>query len=340
MTAVSYISATDPLGHTAPLEYRAMFPLLGVPLEVRSNSPAVLAAAERSFGGWHNLERELVDASEPCVVSLVVHGDITRTGAIYCASPTGEARRPFAFRMHGDCFLAGDGPNLLMAQRDRGMALGFVTPELAADEPWLRHHALELLALLLVSRRDRLPVHAGALVRNGRAILLTGPSMAGKSTLCYAGVRAGFGLLAEDVVYVSRANGMRLWGVPWQIHLLADARERFPELANLPVTQLPNGKHKLAVETAQLGADRPRRYVERALVCLVERGAGYESAIEPIDPAIAVAAFTSDLEVGFDFYDGTREVAEALAAGGAYRLIVGSDVDRAVALLKELTDNG
>jgi hypothetical protein len=345
-TALPYLPATDALGHTAPLEYRAAFPLLGMPVEVRSNSPAVLAAAERAFGGWRDLEPRLVEPCEPCVVSLVVHADQRRTTddgvpARYIAPlPTNDGvPAPFVLRMHGDCFLGGDGANVLMAQRDRRFALGFVTPDLAADEPRLRHHALELLALLLVTRHDRLPVHAGALVRNGRAALLVGHSMAGKSTLCYAGVRAGFGLLAEDVVYVSRANGLRLWGVPWQIHLLPDAKERFAELADLPVTRLPNGKLKLAVETAASGADRPRRHVERALVCLVERATGRDSAVEPIDPAIAIDALTSELEAGFAFYGDTRAVAEALVADGAYRLIVGSDVERAVALLKELTND-
>jgi hypothetical protein len=359
MAAVPYIPATDPLGRTAPLEYRATFPLLGVPLEVRSNSPAVLDAAERAFGGWRDLAPELVEAQDPCVVSILVHADEGRrtkdegrrtkdeepandlAGTTDPRQQTADSGRsmPFALRMHSGCFLGGDGANMLMAQRDRGVALGFVTPEFVADEASLRHHAVELLALVLVTQRDRLPVHAGALVRNGRAVLLVGHSMAGKSTLCYAGLRAGFGLLAEDVVYVSRANGLRLWGVPWRIHLLPDAKERFPELADLSVARLANGKLKLAVETAGFGADRLRRYAERALVCLVERGSGRDSAVEPIDPERIIAALTSDLEAGFDFYGDTRQVAEALAAGGAYRLIVGSDVDRALALLKELTED-
>ena len=75
MHDIPFTPATDPLGHTAPLDHCASFPLLGVPLEVRSNSPAVIAAAERAFGGWRGLEPELIEDCESCVVNLIVHDD-------------------------------------------------------------------------------------------------------------------------------------------------------------------------------------------------------------------------------------------------------------------------
>jgi hypothetical protein len=362
--------AADTLGHTAQLDQRATFPLLGVPLEVRSNSPAVIAAAERAFGGWRGLEPDLIEPLEPRVVNIIVHADqrgiedrgsrIEDREPRIVVSPLpvvngqphpamGNGQRttnnghvphhiPFVQRLHSDCFLASDGVNLLTAQRDHGFALAFVTPELVADEPRLRHHVLELLGLLLATHDDRLPVHAGAVVRRGRAVLLVGRSTAGKSTLCYACLRDGFQLLAEDVVYVSTRRGLRLWGVPWQIHLLPDAVRHFGELAGLPGAHQANGKFKLAVETAAFGADRPCRYVEHAVVCIVERHAGVSSALEPIDPSIPLAALTRDLESGFDLYGDLRAAVEALVADGAYRLSVGSDLAGAVALLKELTD--
>jgi hypothetical protein len=364
MHDIPYTPATDPLGHTAPLDNRASYPLLGVPLEVRSNSPAVIAAAERAFGGWHGLEPELIETREPCVVSLIVHPadeprienqepdaenkeqrgnqqhiahNGRRSGDMY-GTPS-VAAGPFTMRIHSDCFLGTDGANLLTAQLDRGRALGFVTPELVAQEARLRHHALELLALALVTRHDRVPVHAGAIVRRGRAVLLAGRSTAGKSTLCYACLRDGFQLLSEDVVYVSLRRGLRLWGVPWQIHLLPDAVRHFAELADVPGALQANGKFKLTVEISAFGADHARRHAARAAVCIVERGAGAASTLEPIEPCVALAALSYNLESGFDLHAETTAVAEALVAGGAYRLRVGSDLAGAVALLRELTDD-
>ncbi len=329
MQTRSYTPALESLGHTAALDQRATFPLLGVPLELRSNSAAVIAAAERAFGGWRGLAPELIEPSAPCVVNLIVH-------PVEDSAPPANGAPPFIQRIHSNCFLASDGANLLTAQYDQGWALGFIAPELLAHEARLRYSVLELLALLLVTQHDRVPVHTGAVVHNGLAILLAGRSTAGKSTLCYACLRTGFGLLAEDVVYVSRRNGMRLWGVPWQIHLLPDAVRFFPELADVPAEIQANGKLKLAVETTRFGADRALRYADRAVVCVVERHAGAESVLEPIDPAAVVATLSGNRESGFDLYDGTRAVAEALAAGGAYRLLVGPDLGRAVAVLRRL----
>jgi hypothetical protein len=141
------------------------------------------------------------------------------------------------------------------------------------------------------------------------------------------------------VVYVSLRRGLRLWGVPWQIHLLPNAVRHFAELADTPSALLANGKRKLTVETSAFGADRARRHADRAAVCIVERGAGAASALEPIDPCIAVAALSHDLESGFDLHGTTTAAAEALVAGGAYRLRVGSDLAGAVGLLRELTDD-
>ena len=328
----NYTPARDGLGHTAELDQRAAFPLLGVPVEIRSNSASVIAAAGRAFGGWHALAPELVAPIEPRVVSVVVHP----------ADPSllAGAPRPFVQRIHGGCFLASDGVNMLTAQYDEGRALAFVAPELLQHEARLRYNVLELLALLLVTQHDRVPVHTGAVVRNGLAILLAGRSTAGKSTLCYACLRDGFQLLAEDVVYASRAPALRLWGVPWQIHLLPDAVRFFPELADIPAEVQANGKFKLAVDTAHFGPARAICHAERAVVCVVERHAAAEALLEPIDPAVAVATLSGNRESGFDLYDGTRAVAEALAARGAYRLTVGSDLACATAALRRLADRG
>lgn len=220
--------AGDALGHTAVLDQRAEFPLLGVPLELRSNSEALIAAAERAFGGWRDLAPELIAPMAPCVVNLIVQ---PLEGV---AAPRAHEASPFVQRIHSHCFLASDGVNLLTAQYDQGRALGFIVPELLANEARLRYNVLEELGLLLVTQHDRVPIHTGAVALNGLAILLAGRSTAGKSTLCYACVRDGFRLLAEDVVYVSRRHGVRLWGVPWHMHLLPDAARFFPELADVP----------------------------------------------------------------------------------------------------------
>ncbi len=325
---VSFLPAQDPLGHTAVLNQQAHFPLLGWPLVVRSNSPAVIEAAWASFGHWRELRDEFIEPLKPLEVSIVVQG----------ADSAITPPPPFIYRVYGDCLLAASGSNLLTAQRDRGVALAFVTSELVAEEALFRHCVLECLALALASWHDRTPVHAAALLRKGRAVLLLGESLTGKSTLGYACLREGFQLLAEDIVYVSTRGGLRLWGNSRQIHLWPEAQTLFPELSGLPAKNLANGKFKLVVKLAFPGNGGPQPHAGPTLVCWLHRHLDQESAVEPIDPQVLIKALGERVDPGFDLDARMPEVVASLAQGGAYRLTNGRDLQGTVALLKRLTD--
>jgi len=328
-SSILYTRASDLLGHTAPLDQRARFPLLGLPLEFRSNSSDVIAAAEQAFGPWRDLALDLIEPSDPLIVDLIVH-----PAQVNDHSSMSQAQ--FIQRVHGDWFIASSGANLLTARRDHGYALGFVTPELVADDAHFRYNVLECLSLLLASRRDRTPIHAGAVAHAGRAALLFGASGSGKSTLCYACACEGFGVLAEDVVYVGLRERLRLWGNPWRIHLMPDAPRLFPELSNRQAQIQANGKRKLAVDLVEQGTTLLHCHTGDAVVCLVRRHNGRASRLTPIAPRVAAAALSHNLEAGFDLSSSTGIVAAALAAGGAYELEVGSNLAEAVELLREM----
>lgn len=332
--SIAYAPASDLLGHSAPLSETLAVPLLGVPVVYSSNSAAVIACAARALERWSALPPALIAPGAPARVTIIVHP----LGAGDPALPPAER---FVFRAHGDCFLAAAGGSLMSAHMAAGVATAFVTPELASDEANLRHSVIECLGFMLVNRRDRTPVHAAAVVRNGRAVLLVGQSAAGKSTLCYACVRAGFGLMAEDTVSVSLSGALRLWGHASAIHLLPDAPRLFPELAGLTPQVRANGKLKLAIDVAALGPERLVTHADRATVCLVERAPGQASRLEPLPAADAVAALSDPREPGFDLLrERAPAVARALTATGAYRLTVGADPAAAMALLAHLTDEG
>lgn len=325
---VNFEPARDSLGHTARLEHVRLYPVLGVPLEVATNSSDVLTAADRAFGGWNALVTERVESVTPGSLRVIVHA-----GRPWEVRPTG-----FVYRAHGECLLAAAESNILTANPEHGHALAFVTPELVAAEAVFRKYVLDWLARLLVSRQDRVPLAAAAVVRNGRTILLVGPPGSGKSTLCYACLKADFQLLTEDVIHVSVRDGLRLWGVPGGLHLHADAARPFPELADRVPELQPDGKLLLTVETARLGANKLALQGERPVVCLLRRQRRTGSAVEPAEPAAVRAALTHLVEPGFDLHPQLGEIAARLAAEPAYQLTVGTDPGAAVKRLQALSE--
>lgn len=325
--AVSVTSMTGS-GLRAVLPHRAVFPLLGVPVEVRTNSLVALAAAERTFGGWRALQPERVEARAPLILRVIV-----QPGRPWEVRPTS-----FVTRAHGDCYLASAESNLLSAHRDRGEALAFVTPELAGAGSFFRRNVLECLAMLLVGKHDRTPLPAAALVRNGRTILLAGPGGIGKSTLCRAALKAGWALLADEVVHVSARDGLRMWGCPWELQLTADAGRFFPELADRSTELQPNGKLKFTVDVAALGTDRLALVAGRPVVCQLQRQRRLGSSLERIDPSLAADALTQPGESGFEFHPETRELALRLAGEAAYRLTLGTDLASAIRRLHEVAE--
>jgi hypothetical protein len=98
---------------------------------------------------------------------------------------------------------------------------------------WTLSHPLATLPLVeLLKRRGLYSVHAAGLCRNGRGLVLPGTSGAGKSTLTIALVRAGFGFLGDDTLFLAqRPEGLRLLAFPDEIDLTEQTVAFFPELA-------------------------------------------------------------------------------------------------------------
>lgn len=100
----------------------------------------------------------------------------------------------------------------------------------------------QLLAEVLVHSEYELALHAAALLKNGRTVLLCGNPGSGKTTLALALVHAGFGFAADDVTLLDSAGqGIGLAFAPavksgsWPI-----LGEYFPELGRSPVYRRPD----------------------------------------------------------------------------------------------------
>ena len=309
--------------------YESTLPVFGVPVRLRSNEPEPIAAFERSLGRWRVLEgSELLS-------------EVRVDGALWVA-PGGEGSdRPIpvthAVQEHGRVTISSPG-SLVRSDSSARAFEGWVTPELLREDERFRYQVLEAAVLSVVTHLDRQPLHASAVVRDGTALLVSGPSGTGKSTLAYAAARAGLQVLSEDTVFVQLRPRLRVWGMSQALNLSQDARRHFAELADAPLRTLPTGKQKISVGLAALGAEASPPFVERAGICIAHRAPGSQVTAEPIDGAV-LEEFLRRGEPGFHLFDHARgELAGALAPGGAWRLTLSDDPDAAIPVLHRLLD--
>ncbi|GAB4454585.1 MAG: hypothetical protein Kow0031_36510 [Anaerolineae bacterium] len=295
---------------------------MGLTLRLISNSRAVLAAAEASFGRFGPPPAE---APPDLTFRLYRH-------PLDDGPPTAPV-----FRREGNLLIQSAGrDNILTAHLPGGEALGYFSPAVLADAPYFRWHFLELALYQMLEARGWMGVHASALVRNGRALLLRAASGGGKSTLALAGARSGqFKALAEDVVWLE-PDGGRCWGLPWHFHLLPDAPRLFPELAGQPPRLQTSGEMKLEIEPEQFWPGSTVCRAWPAALVFVARAPGESSRLEVITPAEARRLWPlaqTGLESQLPHHPAHIR---RLTGGATYRLYFGDDIDAALALLAGL----
>ncbi len=302
---------------TAPTPQRVELPVLGIPVSFESNDGRLLEVVDEAFGVWRVLERTPHVLSSRRLRARFVMRDGDE-------GPGAHASLGYEMPVRGRVVLRTPG-SMGVADATVGEVNAVVTRTLVADRAHFRYGVLEALTLALLTRFDRMPFHAAAIVRDGLALVLAGPTGVGKSTLSYAALRAGFQVLTDDAVYLQTDPVIRIWGFPGHIHLPADASHRFPELAGAAPALRANGKEKISVDVGVRGGMVERPLVEDAALCVLRRTdgrpAGHASSAAEIE-----ALLTSRIEPGFDlFADAIGPAVSRLARRGGWILDVGGD---------------
>jgi hypothetical protein len=299
---------------------------MGVPLELVTNAPLLAEYAESVFGGWGTKKEGTLSPS--VTLNLFIHDE--------AESFAGGAPPPPLLRAQGPYFFVNAGKSMAFADRATGFATAFVTQEMARCAGYVRSLFIETLGIYMVQRYRPATLHAAAIVHGDKCILLTGADGAGKSTLTFACIRAGFKLLAEDVVFGLEEEGrLRVWGNPWKIHLLWDAIRFFPELAtHEPEPQL-NGEWKLCVpiDSVRLGA-AALTGGPCGVISLGRSGhAGSEiNGGNPANIRRALLSFKGDPPVD---WEAMETAAALLARGRTAHLNIGTNLEEAVAVIRE-----
>jgi hypothetical protein len=299
-------------GHT-----RELFPL-GIRTVVHADDAGLLRAAAAAYAAWVEPPAGPVEPASPVTIRLSL-------------GPSASVRGAVDVRVSGHRLaMAGAGVDGWADARLREAAC-VVPPDLAADPARLAAEVLDTLALFLLTRAGRVPLHAAAFVAGGTAVLLAGPSGSGKSTLALTAQGLGLGVLSDDTVYVQLRPAPRVWGFPRPIHVFP---EQAPGSVDGDALRLRSGKLKAAVPLAPASA--PYLFADRAVLVLLERGT--RVSLDAISADEAVRRMAELLEPGFDhFREQLPDAVRACAGGGAFRLTLSRDPARAIrALLDSL----
>jgi hypothetical protein len=83
-------------------------------------------------------------------------------------------------------------------------------------------------------------------------LILSGPSLSGKSTLAKALTEVGFGFLSDDRTFCSLTQGkLQAWGLPRPLKLRRDAASWFEEFGDREPTDVQNGERVFHYEPKQ-----------------------------------------------------------------------------------------
>jgi len=236
---VPIIATEDPVLSNASLPFSITCFPLGFPVEIATNSPAVLAAARQSWGLFRPRFPH-----PPLKLRLGVSSD--PDGSPVPPEPVTRARGHLMSHV-------ADAYNFVHCDLNTGFAFGWITPQTAESTPYLRYHILEAAVLCMVATLRATPLHAACVSVAGHGMLLCGDSGAGKSSLAFAGARAGWTFTCDDASSLPMDRDDRMViGNCHQIRLRDSGVQLFPELEGRGITPRVTGKPSIEIPTSEL----------------------------------------------------------------------------------------
>lgn len=340
----------------------------GYPVTLVTNDPTILDAACLSAGRYSR-SQAVVD---PGTIALtIIQDDRRRAAAVTPAWP-----QQLSYQAIGDWMMI-DGAPWVTAVADVGAQRGaaWISPALAAAPTYLSRYVLDTMTLNALIHTGIGQLHASALYRDGRAVLLSAPHNTGKSTTAFRLVRNGYRLLADGMTYVRvfppgavghrperiepspgcgrflPRNGdfatappaVELLGYPvGEVKLRMDVLDAFPELRGAGRAVLVREDAKMIFNLREAMPDRVVEtgvVPEEIVLCLLARHDAAGTLVEPIAFEIALAGLWPDAA----HYDDRQVLAGNLAAlrtllgqARCYRLTIGHDPDQIIRTIEKL----
>jgi hypothetical protein len=315
----------DPLMQSISLPIRARFYPLGFPLDIATNSQAVLAGFAKSW-------RYFPQAFDEPMIQLRVAVDAGDASPLP-PEPTFRAQK------HLLAFVAGPR-NFAFCDMARAFGFCWLTATAVAHSDYMRYHFLDAMVHSMLERHRLTSVHAACVAMNGRGLLLFGDAGAGKSCLVFACAKRGWILIGDDGIALVRGTDDNIaLGNPYHIRFRESAIALFPELAVEPTSTTRNGEVSIELATSDLPIVTARNcQVER--VVILDRNGAETAEIVPVHRSEALRRLESELPLIDEEVQPARLVSiRNLLRVDACKLRYGN-FDSAVEKLAELVRRG
>jgi hypothetical protein len=323
----------DPFGERSARPHHRSLQLLGARFRFESNSSRLLQLVDQAFAG---LPRHRLAATTP---PLLVRLQLTAR-----RQRTSSAPPPPLNTCAGAGLLCGaiDASNLVVISPGQRSALVVVSRDLLRHPYHVRYELIEFAVYVLAARALRLvPLHAAAVGRRGRGLLLMGDSGAGKSTLALHCLLQGLDILSEDAVFVA-PDGRSATGVASFLHLqrgglrFLRGHSAARRIRRSPIIRRRSGAEKYEVDLRRSGYRlAPAPLTIHALVLLSKRRASDDRLLVPV-AARGLAARLAAYQPYAAGQQGWRRFVGSLAGVRAVELRRGSHPAAAVAALRTL----
>jgi hypothetical protein len=257
-----------------PLSERAGFPLtrtfypLGFPLEISTNSPEVILAAE---GSWPQKEGEF--EREPVRLRVAVE-----------AGKSNETYYDPVYRSQsGLLMIVSNRENFGVCDLAARSGWCLISTQVLAERTWFQWFYLEAMTYLLLAQRDTVPVHAACVAREGLGVLLCGASGMGKTSIAFACAQAGWTYISDDATMLLQGSPKReALGKPNRFRFRPAALHLFPELGGRGSSIRTNGKPTLEVSAVAFPeiSTAPRCRIHA--IVFLKRGEDSDPTLQPL----------------------------------------------------------
>lgn len=219
------------------LPLRGIFYPLGYAVEIITNEPAVLEAANESFG--HARLSRTSAALQVCI-------GVSDGGDSEC--PPEPTRRQYNHLYS----MMADADNQALLDLKTCISFVWVKKSTVDNRLYFRYNFLEKTVYLLLGSSVVTDLHAACVSKNGKGILLCGDSGAGKSTLSYACARAGWTYTSDDTSYlINNSEVPHVIGHSHRVRFRPTAKTLFQELEGRELTPRLEGKPSIEIPISE-----------------------------------------------------------------------------------------